>query len=75
MEGVRGVCGGLAGDAGGGNAAVGSGRLLVKEGASDLPCGAGGRELRPQQGQLVSVPVSSSSGEEYYVLPEARGVC
>lgn len=48
--------------------------VLAAEGTPDLPCGAVGGELRPQQGQLVSLEIPEAGGEEHHLLPQAGRV-
>ena len=53
MEGIRCLGRGVAGDAGGGDAAAGHIEEMVKEGLAYHGLHLGDRQLRPQQGQLL----------------------
>lgn len=44
------------------------------EGSPDLPCGDGGGELRPQQGQFLPLEIPEAGGEEHHLLPQVGRV-
>lgn len=48
--------------------------VLAAGGTQDLPYGAGGGELRPQQGQLLPLEIPEAGGKEHHLLPQAGRV-